>query len=129
MSYDPIFPTTKGILRKLGGDKIDPKFLPKMVDIWEAEDVISERDIDSAFDTAPGTHSLTISYNFSEILARLKSAVEAGGTFMAAFPYGKLLPVCYSDTQICFTYWYDNVRIDIVCKDGVVTFYSQKATA
>ena len=28
MSYDPIFPTTKGILRKLGGDKIDPKYLP-----------------------------------------------------------------------------------------------------
>lgn len=28
MSYNPMFPTTKGILRKLGGDKIDPKYLP-----------------------------------------------------------------------------------------------------
>lgn len=28
MRYDLIFPTTKGILRKLGGDKIDPKYLP-----------------------------------------------------------------------------------------------------
>ena len=28
MGNNPIFPTTKGILRKLGGDKIDPKYLP-----------------------------------------------------------------------------------------------------
>ena len=111
---------------------IDPKYLPECIgaktDIWDTEDVIQERDVDTAYDSAPGTHTCAVSYNFSEILARLKSAVEAGGTFMAAFPYGKLLPVCYSDTQICFAYCYDNVHIDIVCMDGVVKFHSYKAT-
>ena len=48
MGNDHIFPTTKGILRKLGGDKIDPKYLPgvclPVVEIADAENLTADEN-------------------------------------------------------------------------------------
>ena len=61
MGNNPIFPTTKGILRKLGGDKIDPKYLPGVclpvvelsTEIASGENVLTEAEsaaINASFD-------------------------------------------------------------------------------
>lgn len=89
MSYNPMFPTTKGILRKLGGDKIDPKYLPGVcLPVVELETVISGDSaetvlsaVDSAKMDALNGEACILKFGFSEIgfAATIRAVVGSVG--------------------------------------------------
>lgn len=97
MNYGPIFPTTKGILRKLGGDKIDPKYLPGVcLPVVELETVIEFGEsteivlsaVDSAKMDALNGEACILEFGFSEIgfAATIRAVVGSVG-FESVFAY------------------------------------------